>query len=311
MKRELLPTKPDALIIPVNFRQTQCTLGFLESIASLEGFDRCRVVVVDNNSDDGSVVRIREAIFGCKNVGLAASSRNRGYFGGARWALDQYLTQQSIPDWVVVCNNDIEFRDRQFLRKLLQLDPLRVGIVAPAIISGLTGSDANPSIRNRPSAFQMFQYRAWFSSYHAMWIKQWMWPFVRKARRGLRSRPLPSEGGAQTQIYAPHGSFMIFSRRFFESGGFLDDGNFLYSEEFLVAEMCRHLCLPIVHDPALRVWHREGQTLGRMLTREMFRHQKDGFRYAFAKYKNSYRELDQPPSSRTLHEPQTHPASQR
>lgn len=305
MKSGLLPHSPDALIIPVNFRQAQCTLKFVERISSLEQFDRCHLAIVDNNSGDDSVIRIREAISGYKNVELAASSQNRGYFGGAKWALDQYLTRRSAPDWVIVCNNDIDFPDRQFLGKFLQLDPTTVGVIAPAIISRLTGLDANPSIPSRPNAFRMLRYRAWFSSYHAMWVKQWFWPFVRRARHRFQSQRLASGKGSPTHIYAPHGSFMIFSRRFFESGGFFDDGNFLYSEEFLVAEMCRHLSLPIVHDPTLRVGHKEGQTLGRMLTPKMFQHQKDGFRYALSRYTNSYPELDIPPSKVKSQGPQS------
>src|SRR5579864_9553120 len=220
MNRGLLPHSLGALIIPINFQHARCTLEFLDSVSRLEGFNSCHVVIVDNNSDDGSVGCIRQAISGYKNVDLAASQQNRGYFGGAKWALSQYLTKHRAPEWVIVCNNDIDFHDRQFLGKLLQIDPTTVGMIAPAIVSRLTGHDANPSIRNRPNAFRMLQYRAWFSSYHAMWIKQWLWPFVRRARRRFQPQRLVSGNGISTQIYAPHGSFMIFSRRFFESGAF-------------------------------------------------------------------------------------------
>jgi GT2 family glycosyltransferase len=285
------------LIITVTFQNADCTRQFLESVSRLEEFASCRILIVDNNSDDGSLPTIRPAISAYENVELAASQQNRGYFGGAKWALDQYLTRHTAPDWVIVCNNDIDFHDRQFLVKLLRIDPTTVGMIAPEIVSRLTGYDANPGIRNRPSAFRMLRYRAWYSSYHAMWVKQWLWPVVRRVRRRFQSQGQASANSTPAEIYAPHGSFMIFSRRFFECGGFLDDGSFLYCEELLVAEMCRRLGLPIVHQTALRVWHEEGQTLGRMLTRKTFRHQKDGFLYALTRYNNFYRELDHPPSN--------------
>ena len=66
-------------------------------------------------------------------------------------------------------------------------------------------------------------------------------------------------------------SFLIFSRKFFEAGGFIDDGFFMYAEEFSVAEMCLRLGLPVIHDPDLRVRHEEGQTTGRMLSPERVR----------------------------------------
>lgn len=286
-----------ALLITVNFKQTDCTLRFLKSTFLLERLSESHVVIVDNNSGDGSVTCIQDAIRGRDNVELAASARNRGYFGGARWALDRYLVSHPLPPWVIVCNNDIVFDEPKFLETLVKTDPTTVGMLAPSIVSRLTGHDANPSIENRPGAFRIWQYRLWFSNYCAMWVKQWLWPFVRKARKKVR-RPRPVlRSHPRTQIYAPHGAFLIFSRQFFEAGGFIDDGSFLYGEEFLVAEMCRQLRLPVVHDQALRVWHAEGRTLGRMLTREMFGHQRSGFRYAMYRYRNGYPELAPPGSS--------------
>ncbi len=279
------------LIITVNFRHAACTLQFLRSASHLEDFSKCDLLIVDNNSEDGSVGSIRQFIVGFGDVELLESTKNRGYFGACNWALRRYLASHGAPDWVIVCNNDILFHDREFISQLLEKDPDAVGVVAPAIISGLTGHDSNPSIRRRPRDFQMMRYRLWLSSYPAMWLKQWLSPFVRRARFALSRRTLPPGKGLSRPIYAPHGSFLIFSRKFFEAGGFIDDGFFLYAEEFCVAEMCRHLGLPVIHDPELRVWHEESQSTGRMLSRSVYVHQKAGFSYARSRYEGSYPEL--------------------
>jgi hypothetical protein len=55
--------------------------------------------------------------------------------------------------------------------------------------------------------------------------------------------------------------------------------------------MCRRLCLPVIHDPELRVWHAEGQTLGRKLSQSSYLHQRNGFRYVWYRYQKSYPEL--------------------
>jgi len=281
-----------ALIITVNFRGADATLRLLNSASRLERFDCCRLVVVDNDSDDGSIYRIRRAIYGFGNIELMESWHNRGYFGAAGWAIPHYLAKHSAPDWVIVCNNDIVFDDPVFLTRLLKQDPEAAGVIAPSIISGLTGHDANPSIRNRPSQFQMMRYRLWLSNYYAMWLKQWLSPFIRRARYKFSKRT-PSGDSASSLIYAPHGSFLIFSRKFFEAGGFIDDGFFLYAEEFSVAEMCRQLGVSVIHDPELRVWHGEGQSTGRMLSRKVYQHQKSGFAYALSRYYNSYPEIEE------------------
>jgi GT2 family glycosyltransferase len=130
-----------------------------------------------------------------------------------------------------------------------------------------------------------------------MWFKQWLSPLVRKIRYTLRKWMLDGNSCAAKSIYAPSGAFLIFSRRFFEAGGFIDDGSFLYAEEFRVAEMCRCLNLAIVHEPALRVWHEGSQSTGRMLSRSVYRYQKEGFSYAFARYESSYPNLGATPRS--------------
>jgi GT2 family glycosyltransferase len=282
----------NALIITVNFRQAECTLEFLKSASRLEEFTRCDVLVVDNNSEDESTARIRKAIFEFNNVEVLASSRNRGYFGGAKWALQQYLAKHQMPDWVMICNNDIVFHDPGFLVRLLEKDPAAYGVIAPSVISRLTGHDANPCILRRPTRFRMWRYRFLLSNYLFAWLAQCLAPSLRKVRHSLNARKEDHDG--KKQIYAPHGSFIIFSRRFFDGGGFIDDEFFLYAEEFSVAEMCRQLNLPVIHDRDVRVWHEQGQTLGRNLNRDTYSYQKDGLRYVLLRYKDSYPELAAP-----------------
>ena len=85
-------------------------------------------------------------------------------------------------------------------------------------------------------------------------------------------------------VYAAHGAFLIFSRSYFEAGGYIDDGFFLYAEEFSVAEICRRLQLRVLHDPDLRVWHYAHQVTGRMCNRTSFEWGRQGFEYALRTY---------------------------
>jgi GT2 family glycosyltransferase len=278
------------LIITVNFRHAECTLQFLASASRLEGFDGCHFAIIDNNSGDDSPERIKRAIAGFNNVELASSPSNRGYFGAAKWALDAYQAQRGAPDWIVVCNNDIVFDDPQFLNRLLAHDPQTVGVLAPSILSRLTGFDSNPMIPSKPGRARRWRYRFLLSNYYVAWLVQWLAPVVRKGRNHLRTSK-STRSREPAKIYAPHGSFLIFSRKFFDAGGFLDDGCFLYGEEITVAETCCRLGLPILHDPELKVSHEDSQTLGRVLTRSSYKLQKAGLRYALGKYLESSRGL--------------------
>jgi GT2 family glycosyltransferase len=254
----------------------------------MDGFSDCRLVIVDNNSGDGSAERIWQAIDEFSNVEIMISSSNLGYFGAAKWALDECLAQHGAPDWVIVCNNDIVFDSPSLLSGLRAYDPQSVGVLAPAVISSLTGFDSNPMIQHRPGRIRKLRYRFLVSTYYLAWLTQTFAPLVRKGRRRLRAgRPNGPDFGAR--IYAPHGSFIIFSRRFFEKGGFIDDGCFLYAEEISVAETCWRLGLPVIHDPQLRVSHNDSQTTGRRLTRSGYLLQREGLHYALVKYLESGR----------------------
>jgi len=279
------------LIITVNTRNADCTLQFLESVSRLEGFAYCRILIVDNNSGNGDLARIREAICGFCNVELVEARQNLGYFGAANLGLQRFLVNHTMPDWVIISNDDIVFEDTRFLSRLFQKDPMAVGVLAPSIISALTQHDANPSIRHRPSQLRMLRYRLWLSNFYAMRFKQWLSPYVRRVRYRFYQRTRPPAEAVQCAIYAPHGALLIFSRQFFEAGGYIDTDFFLYAEEFIVAEMCRRLGLPVIHDPELRVLHAEGQTLGRKLSRSTYLHQRNGFRYVWFRFQKSYPEL--------------------
>lgn len=284
---------PRALIVTVNFRHAECTLRFLKSASAMDGFSNCHLVIVDNNSGDDSADRIRQAIDGFSNVELMASPSNRGYFGAAKWALDQrrqaqQQADQRPPDWVIVCNNDIVFDSPAFLARLLAHDPDAVGVLAPAIVSSLTGFDSNPMILRRPGRIRQLRYRLLVSTYYVAWLTQWLAPVFRRGRRRFHPGRSNREAGS-ARIYAPHGSFLIFSRKYFEAGGVIDDGCFLYAEEIGVAETCRRLGLPVIHDPDLKVSHNDSQTTGRMLTRSGYNLQREGLQYALGKYLESSR----------------------
>ena len=238
-------------------------------------------LVVDNNSGDGSAEELRSSVSSYPNVELLESTSNRGYFGGANWALQNYLRRRHRPDWVVVSNHDITFNDPKFFTRLLQRDPASAAVLAPTIISSQTGIDSNPFLRRRPSEWQLRWYRFWLSHYSLMWCKQLLSPFVRRLRQAGRR---PSEHGDCSHIYAPHGSFLIFSRSYFEAGGCIDDGFFLYAEEFSVAEICRRLGLQIVHERSLRVFHDAHHATGRLCNRAMFDEGRKGLEYALRNY---------------------------
>jgi len=82
-------TNAKALVITVNYRGAADTLRLLESLRRLKGFSEIDVTVVVTLTTDGSLAAIRAAMSNLENVHLLESTMNRGYFGAAKWALQE------------------------------------------------------------------------------------------------------------------------------------------------------------------------------------------------------------------------------
>ena len=274
-----------ALVICINYGASEATAEFLRSLGRLQLFENISVIIADNSSGDDHLASIRRAISVFSNVELLESSTNRGYFGAARFAFDHYLAKgQGLPDWVIVCNHDVVIEDKEFLVRLLETDPSKAGMLAPNIRALPSGVEQNPFMRNRPSWLRWTSLQLIFSTYAT--ASAWYWLANQKrAVQSLAARAATSRSTHNaTPIYAPHGAFFIFSRRYFEAGGYLDGDLFLFGEEMSVAEICRSLGLPVIYEPSLHVLHNEHQSTGKRISRFSYECQKKALRYITSHY---------------------------
>jgi GT2 family glycosyltransferase len=271
-----------ALLITVNYKGEQTTLELLASLSRLNGFSSLDVVVVDNGSGEENLTQLRSAIVDLPNVQLLLSATNRGYFGAAKLAYDHYLAQvHGLANWTIVCNHDVVIDDPDFLLKLSSQDWQCAGVLAPRIRLADTGTDQNPFMRRRPGRFRRASLRLVYSNYAFALI----WDWLSYKKRTLNQRSASSERVfTRENIYAAHGSCFIFSKQFFEGGGFFDDNLFLYGEEISVAEICRSLGLSIVFEPALSLSHNEHTSVGHAVSRFSYTCQKRALQHVTERY---------------------------
>ena len=277
-----------ALLITVNYKGEQSTLDLLASLQRVNDAKSLEVIVVDNCSGHDRAAVLRSAVsslrYSFRDVRVLELGENYGYFGGARYALKTYLERaESLPEWIIVCNNDITIDDPEFLRKLHSLDHGDSGILAPRIRLKTIGLDQNPFMRRRPGKFRWAQLRLAYSNYFVAVV----WDRLSRAKQMVMAYTkrfsAPNDIKCE-QIYAPHGSCVIFSRLFFESGGEIDPELFLYGEEISVAEMCRSLGLRVMFEPRLNVSHNEHTTTGGSLSRLSYQCQKKALQYLWGRY---------------------------
>jgi len=283
--------KPKATIVTINFKSALSTLDFLDSLSHTKAFSEIAVVIADNSSEEEDLSTIKRTITQMPNVELLESSTNRGYFGAAKFALEHYLEKvNALPDWVIVCNHDVLIEDPDFFSKLFSQDAMAAGVIAPRIQVLPSRADQNPFMRRCPSRFSWRVFR-FAKSFYGVAV---VWDWMSRLKKALKAFPwVPGRDPSETQIlpsepiYAAHGSFFIFSRSYFERGGYLDENLFLYGEEISVAEICRSLDLPIIYEPSLRVLHNEHQSTGRFISRVSYEREKRALRYVTSRYLRS------------------------
>lgn len=272
----LPPRCAAGVVITVDYKGRSSTATLIDSLSQLDGFCDIDVLIADNSpqTEPAIIENLKH-----RNVEIVACATNRGYFGAARFALDRYLESgKELPPWVIVCNNDILVEDRGLLLKLHGYDYRHIAVIAPCIHVGPQKRDQNPYFLMRPSWCEWTKLRVIYSQF----VLALMWDWLSRVKN--RHFVTRAENKRQA-IYAAHGAFMIFSREYFERGGYLDDNLFLYGEELAVAEICRRINLSVVYDPALRVLHDEHTTVGKKLTRFSFECQRNALAYIQSTYR--------------------------
>jgi len=278
----------NALVICVNYRSEQDSVSFAQDILNQEIPERLRVTVVDNNGNDASDLRLISLANSDSRVSILNPKRNLGYFGAAAYGLRQYCANCPAPEWVIVSNADISFPRQDFFKRLFTFYKNNPpGVLAPKICSSF-GTDQNPYLLKRPSRIRMHFNKWVFRYYLTLMIyeifslmKQKLSALIRKIPPLSRIKISPQSPKA---IYAPHGSFVIFHRSYFEAGGNLDYPVFLFGEEILIAETAKRLGLAVVYEPRLQVIHREHSTTSFFKSRIISRFIKEAAQHCADKY---------------------------
>ncbi len=224
-------------------------------------------VLVDNGPNHENTSLAARVAAANPHIKYLNFGENLGYFGGADSALHWIREQFGAPRWVIVSNVDVNFGGNGFVHTLRDRPHSPdVGVLAPAIVSARSGLDQNPYFVRRPTPRRMHFYRLIFGRY---WLRRvyeagstvlrWGRAGVRAMRRAPNSRGTNGSrgNGSGIQIYAPHGSCMLFTESYFGAGGTLRYPSFLFGEEIFVAESCRKRGLKVVYAPELKITHSE------------------------------------------------------
>ncbi len=272
-------------VIGVNYASEAAALRFAASLSRVASIDSAEVklIIVDNSDTNDRKQLFLQINNVMKDAICVKSPRNLGYFGGARLGLQTYNDLFGVADWTIICNVDIEFNDPDFFQKLPKCPAADIGVIAPAIISVRASRDLNPYMPTRPAREQMLIYKYLFSNYFLSTAYETLaaaWHiFYRKDIHHNKSG-----NHFSADIYAPHGSCIIFSKSYFQSGCDLNYPIFLFNEEVFVAESAAKNSLRIVYLPLLRVTHSEHVTTGTIRSKKIAARMAESSKYIYNQY---------------------------
>ena len=242
--------RPRLAIVIVNYRTAGLVIDCLRSLEpEVAGLPATRVVVVDNQSGDGSMERLDAAIAAEGWGGwasLLAAPRNGGFSAGNNVGLRTLLASPTAPDWFLLLNPDTYVHPGA-LAALLDGAAQRPG-------AGIVGSRLeDPDGTAQPSTFRFL--RA-------------LTEFERELRLGLVTRALApwstviAVTDQAVRVGWVSGASMLVRREVFEAVGLLDEGYFLYYEEVDLCLRAARAGWSCWYEPNSRVVHLVGRSTG-------------------------------------------------
>jgi len=252
-------------LIIINYESDNYALELIKSINPEDFIKNVKIVVVDNSERKDSYQFFKKIKY--KNVISVKAPENLGYFGGARLGLKKYKElNDKIPEYLIVCNSDVYFKNTNLFKKLIIHNyNSDIGVIAPAIISNKLNADKNPKIIKRPSNKKMHFYKTLFNSQISQNFYILLHFIKYKLLNQLKifiSKKNNRNNKLIKSIYAPHGSFIIFTKYYFLNGGSLEYPCFLFNEEVFVAETVRELKMKVIYDNQLIIYDNEHVSTG-------------------------------------------------
>jgi len=237
-------------VVIVNYRTSRLVLACLDSLAcDPSNTGRIHVVVVDNDSRDGSVQIIREAVVASGRgawITVVAADRNGGFASGNNIGIDAARRSLSDLEAIVLLNPDTIARPCSLVRLVdfLAARP-EVGIVGASLENG--EGQAEPSAHRFPSPLGELEGASAFG------------PLTRLLRSHVVTPPIRDEAHACDWV---SGACLAIRREVLDAIGGLDAGYFLYFEE---VDYCRRAKLAgweCWYLPDTTIVHLEGASTG-------------------------------------------------
>jgi len=231
----------------VNYKTSELTIKCLSALAREEKI--FKVIVVDNDSQDGSFEKILDAVFleGWNNwVTVRQSGHNGGFSYGNNIAIREFLMNKQVPEYFYLLNPDTVIHEGAVSHLVSFLEGLSaVGIVGSRI------EDENGQALH--SAFKFQTCLSELDRGFSLGI------LTKLLRRWVSDEEIPKTAVKTDWV---SGASIMIRREVFEQVGLLDEAYFMYYEETDFCLQANRAGWECWYVPASRVVHLVGQSSG-------------------------------------------------
>lgn len=236
------------------------TIQCAESILSnVEG--EKKIIIADNCSPNGSIANLKERYAETADVDVIGTDSNLGFARGNNFGY-KYALSKYDPDFIVVMNNDMEIRQKDFIGQMEQsYREYGFDVLGPDIYSTKKKYHQNPQTRKMPTRKDLERTcRKLEVKNRLSFIISLKWAVLSLMHK-KPAEEKREENYVDHVVENPllHGSCYIFSCGFTEKHPeecFYPE-TFMYFEAEILCYQCRRDGEKMIYDPRLRVDHHE------------------------------------------------------
>lgn len=275
-------TSVEFAYVILHYNVPQDTERCVASIKANAEEGSCAIIIVDNNSPDGSGAALARKYEDDASVRVILNKKNEGFARGNNRGF-VFAKRKLGAQFVVLMNNDTELRSKDFQRRVKEeYEASKCGVIGPRISTPSSRVSVNVAREGFPRlAPELWEevklYINWFLSYWNLdlWVVRTIGQ--RGTLRGGEKAVPEGTGERREENVMLQGSCLIFTPAYVSRFDGLNPHTFLYNEENILCVRCRKSRMLTVYLPDIEVFHKEKSATGTLpLTTERKKRQ---FRY--------------------------------
>lgn len=256
--------------IILHYNSYEATKVCVDSILGLDKQECVKVIVIDNSSANDSYKKLCETYSGTK-VELLQTEYNCG-FSAANNIAYEYCKKKYDCDFVIFANNDLEFIQKDFVKRIYEeYQNSKFAVLGPDIYNPIIDTHQSPISYEMQRSKSQVKKTIIFNRL-ALTFFDLYYMFFRKSRN---DKPEIKDAGVYQENVIPLGACLVISKKLLKKKSVVfSPETFFYYEEYILADWCLKNNEKMVYQPAIKVKHYHGmatKTVGNAKQSELFR----------------------------------------